>query len=800
MNNIKLKSFQEKAINSIVTKLKTDKVVKLQSPTGSGKTLMTAKIIEKFLKNYDEEFFQKTSVIYISLSSGELDYQGYTKINKLLSNNFVSGFDTKYIGTSSKKKNADLKTNNYIQGIEEFKKNTVYFMGWGILTANSKSFKDGEEDNIFNIIRRTKTAGTKIMLVIDEAHRDNPLADTTKSTSKERVEFLNELNPDKQLWMSATFLSLKKPIKPDYIVSSEEVRADGVIKQNIIINDEVESEWNDDSANKKLVKTALIKKREIQKSILKAAQKFNPLILIQIPDGNPKFNNISVNDYYLKIIERILQAEGLVKGLDYGIYLDKIKTNTKSEIESMSSPLQVIIFKQAIATGWDVPRANILVKLRKPSSRTESFELQTLGRILRNPYLKVYKRGGSFTNVDIENLNNAFVYTNDKDYASFIANETNNGEGRNLEKDTFKLSKKASDLKLKLNYLKIRDIEARTWDEIQIKLLHNEKFIGRILNNIEEFHNQETHAIAERKSFDGGLASEGVLKENSQQQSFDLDENKKNKEDLYYIYIEFLQAIDGLKIIETFVKSLVKRKECKYKIKDIYLYFIDKYNDIFEDEITLKQKINDILYELISENIKYDIGEEFTLSDQMSYYKELISKVPVDFEQETLINSYLMDINTTIQEYKPTFDSLQEHLFYNWFKGWKWRDAEKSKIHLFRNGINPINSYFIEYIDIQSMKTRRFFPDFIITTKTKNIILEVKGIGRNNVDIKAETKLKAASQDLKKMNPEKEVLVFKVGSSKTPKNDGDLICFQYINGEKSESYKLDFLKETILKD
>ena len=109
-----------------------------------------------------------------------------------------------------------------------------------------------------------------------------------------------------------------------------------------------------------------------------------------------------------------------------------------------------------------------------------------------------------------------------------------------------------------------------------------------------------------------------------------------------------------------------------------------------------------------------------------------------------------------------------------------------------------MDSYFIEYIDIQSMKTRKFFPDFIITTKNKNIILEVKGIGQNNIDIKAETKLRAASQDLKKMSPNKEVLVFKVGSNKTPQNDDDLMCYQYINGQKSEPYKLDFLKETIL--
>ena len=45
--------------------------------------------------------------------------------------------------------------------------------------------------------------------------------------------------------------------------------------------------------------------------------------------------------------------------------------------------------KQAISTGWDCPRAKILVKLREGMS--EQFEIQTIGRIRRMPEAKHYE-------------------------------------------------------------------------------------------------------------------------------------------------------------------------------------------------------------------------------------------------------------------------------------------------------------------------------------------------------------------------------------------------------------------------
>jgi type III restriction enzyme len=55
--------------------------------------------------------------------------------------------------------------------------------------------------------------------------------------------------------------------------------------------------------------------------------------------------------------------------------LSENKTN-KDLIDIQNSPVEALIFKQAIATGWDCPRAQILVMFRE--IKTVTFEIQTV--------------------------------------------------------------------------------------------------------------------------------------------------------------------------------------------------------------------------------------------------------------------------------------------------------------------------------------------------------------------------------------------------------------------------------------
>ena len=75
----------------------------------------------------------------------------------------------------------------------------------------------------------------------------------------------------------------------------------------------------------------------------------------------------------------------------------------KENVEIINSEVEVLIFKQAIALGWDCPRAHIIALFR--FWRSLVFSIQTVGRIMRMPE----PDKGHYKN-DI--LNNGYVYTN----------------------------------------------------------------------------------------------------------------------------------------------------------------------------------------------------------------------------------------------------------------------------------------------------------------------------------------------------------------------------------------------------
>jgi len=86
--------------------------------------------------------------------------------------------------------------------------------------------------------------------------------------------------------------------------------------------------------------------------------------------------------------------------------LSEEKVNHEKDfVTPNQSGVDFLIFKQAIDTGRDCPRAQILVRFREIRSIT--FEIQTVGRILRMPEAKHY---------DNDNLNRAFVYLNTNEF------------------------------------------------------------------------------------------------------------------------------------------------------------------------------------------------------------------------------------------------------------------------------------------------------------------------------------------------------------------------------------------------
>jgi type III restriction enzyme len=216
-----------------------------------------------------------------------------------------------------------------------------------------------------------------LLLIIDESHHTAG-ADNTRS-------LINLINAKVTIEVSAT-----PKISGDETVTvyREHVIGEEMIKKQIAINSDAENiikgttiegfqiETSDkDTTNELLVKMALAKREQLKKYYEQANSDVNPLLLIQLPD---KRADVDLKDEIVSILEDNHQIT--VNNGKLAIYLSEDKENLDT-ITKNNSPVEVMIFKQAIALGWDCPRASILALFR--DWRSIVFSIQTVGRIMR---------------------------------------------------------------------------------------------------------------------------------------------------------------------------------------------------------------------------------------------------------------------------------------------------------------------------------------------------------------------------------------------------------------------------------
>lgn len=370
---IELKDYQEKAIlklkeqmNELLNRESRETLV-FKSPTGSGKTLMVAEFIKRLVDRRDDG----KQIAFIWTAPRQLHYQSKEKLDKYYST--TRAIECKYF--------EDL-TNNRIEPDE------ILFLNWESINKKDNVYirENEQERNLSKVLENTREEGTRIVLIIDESH-------FTAKTETSR-NLINDINPDVILEVSAT-----PHIHSFYnvVVEFEDVRKEGMIKKEIAINPELDkAKVSDKSPDEMVIECALKKRQQMLKLLEKEKSNINPLILIQLPDK--KTGVIDRQEKITGILRdkfKITTENGKL-----GIYLSEKKTNLEN-IEMSDNEVQVLIFKQAIALGWDCPRAYILIMFRDMQSM--DFTIQTVGRIMRMPEFKHY---------EAEELNKGYVFTN----------------------------------------------------------------------------------------------------------------------------------------------------------------------------------------------------------------------------------------------------------------------------------------------------------------------------------------------------------------------------------------------------
>ena len=398
MQKITLKPFQIKAIeelkDSFFLKVKKDtkQVMKFKAPTGSGKTIMMAQFVRDIVN--DPRLNQDVCFLWASIGgSGEGDLASQSR-KKFME--YYDGASEVLVSSLD-----DINANKILET------NEIMFFNWSKIKSRNKEGRKLRRQNEWNItwdnmLAKTKEQNRKIILLIDEAHREtgSPLS----------TEEINEnIAPQIEFHITATH-------KKEEEGFDAEVRKEDVIKEGLMreyIQSQIKEDFLDikEDLNFHILKLGIEKRKELLKAYSDLNININPLLMIQLPNDTNLEKDIEGNNLPKK--EQTLNKDLILADLlKLGIDKNRIATwfsgekkigDIKDDLESIrnnQSDIDVLLFKVAPATGWDCPRAQVLVMYREVKSPI--FNTQLLGRILRTSEGKHYEN---------EKLNISYLYT-----------------------------------------------------------------------------------------------------------------------------------------------------------------------------------------------------------------------------------------------------------------------------------------------------------------------------------------------------------------------------------------------------
>lgn len=365
-----------------------------KAPTGSGKTVMAAQM----LGDLTDELASRTDcpvneVAFIWFAPNKLHQQSYCKLKE-------------FFGETRVLRTVMFDELDHADGV--IRPGEILFVNWeSINKKNNVIVRDSEQNNsLYEITRRTQQEqGTPIVAIIDEEHQ------FWSKTADKTADVLRRIMPRVEIRISAT-----PKTKSDYTVTipREEVIKEQMIKERVILNPDIDKGFSDErELTQNLIECALRKRNQLADAYKKEGTNINPLLLIQLP--NDKTESLSAEEQNL--VEQIKTYLDVIKGINkengkLAVWLSGEKSNLPG-LENPDCLTEVLLFKQAIALGWDCPRAAVLLIFRKHQGN--EFTVQTVGRILRMPEQRYYAT---------EALNVGYVYTDiSKDVINIVSED-----------------------------------------------------------------------------------------------------------------------------------------------------------------------------------------------------------------------------------------------------------------------------------------------------------------------------------------------------------------------------------------
>ncbi len=424
-----LKDYQEESVREVLANLRkarkrwredADKhAFSLTAATGAGKTVMAAAVFEALFHGDDfYEFDADPSAVVIWFSDDpSLNEQTRFRLMEC----------------ADRLRHTDLVVVENSFNRARFEAGKIYFLNTQKLGKNSllvRGFDGGDDGGLFpetrpdmrshtiwDTIRNTiEDPALTLYLVLDEAHRG--MGTPTTAAQNEKSTLVKRLiNGEKGvpgipvvLGISATVERFNRAMEgakerstlPNVEVDATRVQDSGLLKDTIALDIPDEAGQFDTV----LVRRATDKLKEATAEwATYAKQQENgetvlPLMVLQVPNA-PNHNDIG------RALDAIFQQWGELPENCVAHVFGEHTTQTfgKYSVPYISPErvqdetwVRVLIAKDAISTGWDCPRAEVMVSFRRAVDRTHITQL--LGRMVRTPLARRIPGNDRLNSVD----------------------------------------------------------------------------------------------------------------------------------------------------------------------------------------------------------------------------------------------------------------------------------------------------------------------------------------------------------------------------------------------------------------
>lgn len=746
-------AYQQKAVTELVDKTirllnfggQRNKLV-FEATTGAGKTVMACQMLAGLMDElHDRGDSRYQEVAFIWFAPRKLHIQSYEKLK----------------GAFEETRTLRPIMFDELDQNEGIRPGEILFVNWeSVNKENNVMVREGDSSlSLYEITDRTKEEfGLPIVAIIDEEHM------FWSKTADKSAAVLDRINPTVEIRVSATPKTANP--KEKVTVYRQDVIAAEMIKREVVLNPEIELNFSDElELNANLIKAALDKRNQIAEAYKAVGSNVNPLLLIQLPNDTKESmttEDAAIADQVKKYLE--VMCGITTDNHRLAVWLAGEKENL-IDLEKPDNLTEVLLFKEAIALGWDCPRAAVLLIFRKLQS--DQFTIQTVGRIMRMPEQKHYQK---------EILNSGYVFTDiakDKIQivtadAGYILNNTITAHRRENLKNVNLPSSYTERPNVERNYLgpdfhKVLHEEARRfWDFVE----------GNLLFSLEE--------LAKLDNDDGNStlpdSDDLQINENRKKVADSLRLDVKNinieiPQDVHFQNEEQVLEVDTVKyarkateidrVFMAYIATKGHQFESKGRTDKIASYLLEILADFFGIYETEAKKV--VLYHLnrpkfdriidsaleryarirdkarkesaakrVFKKYCWEVPEERTYDNETSHIEETGNHALLPFVQLNQASNPEKDFVAYLEQNSQYID-------------WWYKNGDKGKQH-----------YAIEYTTGDEQAKSLFYVDFVIRMKNGHIYLfDTKSIGS---DVFASDKHNALLQYIKENTTEEQPL------------------------------------------